>query len=79
MSGKAVLFNQDSVWFGFLGGAFFLLKHGQHLQKEGLKWLPNIFPDHLIANMMFTYFAQQSRPIMMSRKMRKKKVKPERA
>ena len=80
MSEKAVLFihdsvslgllNHDSVQFGFLGGTFFLFKQSQHLKvKKSVK----------VWHILVTYFAQQSKPIMMSRNMRKKKVNPERA
>ena len=72
-SGKAVLFNQVSVSFCFLmDGTFFFLKHGQHLRDRKFLALL-LFPPKE------TYFAQQSRPTMINKNMRKKNVKPERA
>ena len=72
-SGKAVEFNQVSVSFCFrIDGTFFLRKQGQHL-----KWRTRKFSRILGTGR--AYFAQQSRPTMIKRKMRKKNVKPERA
>ena len=67
-------FNQVSVSFCFrIDGTFFLRKQGQHLKGRTKKFFFRILGTGR------AYFAQQSRPTMIKRKMRKKNVKPERA